>query len=116
MLFTPLKSNDEKYGELLAEKLYRVGDADCSVHVDDPEGFIEIVLEATLTDAPRNICKSVTKYPITIAQSGNGTGKSWISTRLALWCYGSSNAERNHRSTAPQRHPKQTLKTFYGPK
>lgn len=60
---------------------------DLSQYVDDAEGFIEVVLGETLTDDLREICRAIVKYPIVIAQSGNGTGKSWIEGRLALWVY-----------------------------
>jgi hypothetical protein len=60
---------------------------DFSAYADDPAGFITDVLGETLTPDLIEICKSVAEHPITIAQSGNGTGKSWISARLALWFF-----------------------------
>ncbi len=64
-----------------------MGDIDYSGYKDDPAGFITEVLGETLTPDLEAICDSIVKYPITIAQSGNGTGKSWISARLALWFF-----------------------------
>lgn len=60
---------------------------DYSQYADDAEGFIEDVLGEYLTDDLREICRAIVKYPVVIAQSGNGTGKSWIEGRLALWFY-----------------------------
>jgi len=60
---------------------------DYSAFADDPVGFITDVLGETLTPDLIKICDSIVKFPITIAQSGNGTGKSWISARLALWFF-----------------------------
>jgi hypothetical protein len=56
-------------------------------YFDDPAGYIEDVLGETLTDDLRAICESVVKYSVTIAQSGNGTGKSFIESRIALWFF-----------------------------
>ncbi len=80
-------SEDILYNELLQEQLLRLKVTDCALYADDPEGFITEVLGETLTPDLREICRSVVEYPITIAQSGNGTGKSWISARLALWFF-----------------------------
>lgn len=60
---------------------------DYSRYADDAEGFIEDVLGEYLTDDLREICRAIVQYPVVIAQSGNGTGKSWIEGRLALWFY-----------------------------
>jgi hypothetical protein len=72
---------------VLEEICARQKPIDLSLYADDAEGFIENVLHETLTDDLREICKSVVKYPVTIAQSGNGTGKSWIEARIALWFF-----------------------------
>jgi hypothetical protein len=76
-----------EYISLRAELDALQGITDHSQFADDAEGFIENVLHEYLTDDLREICRSVVKYPVTIAQSGNGTGKSWIEARLALWFY-----------------------------
>ena len=60
---------------------------DFEQYKDDPEGFVSDVLQETLTDDLREICRAVAQYPVVIAQSGNGTGKSWIEGRIALWFY-----------------------------
>jgi len=60
---------------------------DYSRYADDAEGFITDELGEYLTDDLRAICRSVVENPVTIAQSGNGTGKSWIEARLAVWFY-----------------------------
>jgi len=54
---------------------------------NDCEGFIEHVLGEHLTDDLREICRSVVENSVTIAQSGNGTGKSFIESRIAVWFY-----------------------------
>lgn len=76
-----------EYLSLLESRAARLAAVDCSKYADDAEGFIEDVLGETLTDDLREICRSVVKYPVTIAQSGNGTGKSWIEARIALWFF-----------------------------
>lgn len=85
----PAMSRQEmiEYASAITAALERLEDTDCSKYADDAEGFIEQVLGETLTDDLREICRSVVKYPVTIAQSGNGTGKSWIEARIALWFF-----------------------------
>jgi hypothetical protein len=76
-----------EYLQLLEEYETRLKAIDCSDYAKDPEGFIEAVLGEILTDDLREICRSVRDNPVTIAQSGNGTGKSWIEARIALWFF-----------------------------
>lgn len=78
---------DRYYASLLKEQLERLESFDPEQYEEDPAGFITEVLGEKLTPDLINICNSVRDYPITIAKSGNGTGKSWISARLALWFY-----------------------------
>lgn len=68
---------------ILAQRL----DNDYSQYKQDPVGFITEVLGETLTDDLRAVCDSVAKHQITIAQSGNATGKSWISAQIAVWFF-----------------------------
>jgi hypothetical protein len=80
-------SNKEKVElSALLDNLEREG-VDFNLYRDDPEGFIEEVLGETLTPDLRRICRSVLENKVTLAKSGNGTGKSWISARLALWFF-----------------------------
>ena len=75
------------FDEINAEIARREAVTNRVKYFDDAAGYIENVLGETLTDDLRAICESVVKYPITIAQSGNGTGKSFIESRIAMWFY-----------------------------
>lgn len=71
----------------LKEELEVRTDIDYNKYFEDASGFIEEVLGEMLTSDLREICEAILVYPVVIAQSGNGTGKSWISARLALWFF-----------------------------
>ena len=79
------------------------GETDLSQYAEDAEGFIEEFLGETLTPDLREICRSVVRYPITVAQSGNGTGKSWIEARLAWWFFLCQNEPQVYCAAAPPR-------------
>ena len=53
----------------------------------DPGGFIVDFFGETLTPDLEEVCHSVVNYSVTIAQSGNGTGKSYLASRLGTWFY-----------------------------
>lgn len=68
-------------------EVIEAGEADYSKYFANAAGFIEEVLGELLTEDLRAICESIVKNDVTIAQSGNGTGKSWIAARLAIWFF-----------------------------
>lgn len=74
---------------------------DYTQYADDAAGFITEILGEYLTDDLRLICKSVVENPVTIAQSGNGTGKSWIEARLAIWFYTCQPQPQVYAAAAP---------------
>ncbi len=82
-----MSDHNPELARLLEELAARKEAVDFSKWKDDPEGFIEDYLGEMLTPDLRKICQSVKANEVTIAQSGNGTGKSWISARLALWFF-----------------------------
>jgi len=53
----------------------------------DPIGFGENVLGETYTDEVKILMESVRDYPITIAVSATGTGKTHSAARIATWFY-----------------------------
>jgi len=53
----------------------------------DPVGFGEKVLGETYTDEVKILMESVRDYPITIAVSATGTGKTHSAARIATWFY-----------------------------
>ena len=60
---------------------------DYSRYADDAEGFIRKELREELTTDLVKICRSVVENKITLAKSGNGTGKTFIESRLAVWFF-----------------------------
>jgi hypothetical protein len=54
---------------------------------NDPVGFVYDVLGERLTDDCKRLMESVRDYPITLAKSGNATGKSFTTARIATWFY-----------------------------
>lgn len=51
----------------------------------DPVGFIEKVLLCGLTTEQRRVAESVRDYPVTVVQSANAVGKTYVAARIALW-------------------------------
>src|SRR3990170_551970 len=60
---------------------------DLAKYQDDPVGFCEQILGERYTDDVKKVMESVRDNPITIARSGNATGKSHCSARIAVWFY-----------------------------
>ena len=58
---------------------------DYTQYQDDPVGFCEDVLGETLTDDIKRMMESVRDYPITIAKSATGPGKTFAAARIAAW-------------------------------
>ena len=58
-----------------------------SKYAADPVGFGTEVLGEQYTDEVKQVMESVRDFPITIAKSANGTGKSHGAARIALWFY-----------------------------
>lgn len=54
---------------------------------DDPVGFCADVLDAHFTKEIEELCLSVRDNPVTVARSGNATGKSFAAARIALWFF-----------------------------
>ena len=54
---------------------------------DDPVGFIETELGEELTDDLKLMAESVRDNQVTVAVSANGTGKTFIAARIAVWFY-----------------------------
>jgi len=60
---------------------------DYSKYARDAEGFICGVLGEKLTKDLSLVCTSLVENQITLAKSGNGTGKTFIESRAAMWFY-----------------------------
>ncbi len=58
---------------------------DYSKYQDDPILFAEEILNETLTPDMITLMKAVRDNQVVIAKSGNATGKTFISARLAIW-------------------------------
>lgn len=54
---------------------------------EDPVGFCEDILCATVTNDVQTMMQSVCDHQVTIAISANATGKSWGAARVAVWFY-----------------------------
>ena len=100
MTWTDAEAREYLRLRLRLEQLRKQG-IDYAAYARDAEGFIEKELGEYLTDDLRSICRSVVEYPVTIAQSGNGTGKSWISARLALWFFKCCHEPQVYCAAAP---------------
>ncbi len=61
--------------------------ADFFRYQDDPVAFGQEVLGERYTDDVQRVMESVRDYPVTIARSANGVGKSHGAARIAIWFY-----------------------------
>lgn len=78
-LFDNLSSDLAQYG---------IYDNDYDQYIDDPVGFCIDVLGAKyLTDDTKELMVSVAENRVTLGKSGNATGKSYSSARIAIWFY-----------------------------
>lgn len=78
----------EDVGELVAEHEGDHDTEELSAYRDDPVGFIRDVLGAEPWRAQREVAEAVRDEPLVALRSCNGTGKDWLTARLALWwCY-----------------------------
>jgi len=68
---------------------------------DDPVGFCEQELGETLTPDIEKLMRSVRDNQVTIARSGNATGKSFASARIAYWFYKSFPESKVYTAAAP---------------
>jgi len=75
--------------------------SDNSRYRNDPAGFLKDVLGETLTPDLEKLCESVRDNVITIAQSCNAVGKSYLSARLGLWFYLTHNQVQVYTLAAP---------------
>src|SRR4030067_2315357 len=57
------------------------------VYAEDPVGFCTSMFGETYTDDVIKVMESVRDNPITIARSGNATGKTHGAARVAIWFY-----------------------------
>lgn len=74
------QSNPKAVESLIADSKYLE-------YQDDPIGFCEEVLGETLTDDLKKMLESVRDHEVTIAISSNGTGKTFVAARAAVWFY-----------------------------
>ncbi len=58
-----------------------------AIYQDDPVAFGEKVLGEKYTDEVKAMMNSVRDYPITIAISATGTGKTFAASSVAIWWY-----------------------------
>jgi hypothetical protein len=95
-MISPLKLSQEAVDTLVSDILSHSSPAAIKDLVEenryakyqgDPIGFIEEVLCESLTDDLKKMVESVRDNPVTVAVSANGTGKSWVAARIAIWSY-----------------------------
>jgi len=75
----------------------------------DPAGFGREVLGEYFTDDVVRVMESVRDYPITVARSGNGTGKTHGAARIATWFYLCFPGAKVYTTAAP---PEQNLRNL----
>lgn len=78
-----------------------------SQYQSNPVGFAEEVLGETLTDDVKLMMRSVRDNQITVAKSGNATGKTHAAARVAVWWYKAFGDCQVYTAAAP---PEQNLK------
>lgn len=83
--FELAKDEAWKKAQKILERDQRVGEL--TKYAGDPVAFGTQVLGERYTDDVKNVMHSVRDYPITIAKSANGVGKSHGAARIALWFY-----------------------------
>jgi hypothetical protein len=90
--------------EAIASDVPARGVGVCAEHEryrNDPVGFATEVLGETFTPDVIRVMESVRDYPITIAKSGNGTGKTYGGAHIALWWYLCHLGAQVYMSAAP---------------
>ncbi len=77
------------YGDLLAsiDKRFSGDSTDFTKYQDDPVAFGEDILGESYTDEVKVLMESVRDNPVTVAKSGNATGKTHAAARVAVWFY-----------------------------
>lgn len=76
-------------------------------YANDPVGFIQDKLGVGLAPDIKAVAESVLKNPVTIARSGNSTGKSHGAAHLALWFFECFQGAQVYTAAAP---PEDNLK------
>ena len=71
------------------------------MYANDPVGFCEVELGETLTDDIKRMMESVRDYPITIAKSATGPGKTFAAARAAVWWYETFPGSQVYTAAAP---------------
>ncbi|MFA7287288.1 MAG: hypothetical protein WC055_00250 [Melioribacteraceae bacterium] len=70
------------------DQIKEVVEGNLTRYQNDPVGFMKNVLKIEhISDDLISACESVLKNKITIAQSANATGKTWLLGHLAIWFY-----------------------------
>lgn len=78
---------------VLAKRRQGAGNSEVGLTADffryqaDPIGFGQDILKEEYTDDVKRVMESVRDYPVTIARSANGVGKSHGAARIAVWFY-----------------------------
>jgi len=75
----------------------------------DPVGFGQDILGESYTDEVKTLLESVRDYPVTIAISATGTGKTHAAARTATWFYKTQKLPKVFTAAAP---PIDNLKTL----
>jgi hypothetical protein len=67
----------------------------------DPIGFSQDILGESYTDEVKILMESVRDYPVTIAISATGTGKTHAAARVAIWFYKTHDQSKVFTAAAP---------------
>ena len=67
----------------------------------DPIGFSQDILGESYTDEVKILMESVRDYPVTIAISATGTGKTHAAARVAVWFYKTHDQAKVFTAAAP---------------
>jgi len=75
---------------------------DYSQYINDPVGFMfDVLKEEYLTDDTQELMQSVADNKVTLGKSGNGTGKSYSSARIAIWFFKTRPRGQVYLASAP---------------
>lgn len=109
--FTALPANDQQamLGDFAPNIANMLTSSRFAKYRRDPVGFGEQELGEAYTDDIKTVMESVRDNPVTIARSGNATGKTHAAARIAIWWYKTFPGGQVYTTAAP---PERNLKTL----
>jgi len=85
----------------IEQALQKRAESDFSAYKNDPVGFGQDKLGESYTDEVKVLMESVRDYPVTIAVSATGTGKTHAAARVSIWFYKTYHQAKVFTAAAP---------------